>query len=129
MTTKLTPVFCESAPAAAASYSHAMKANNLIYTSGQIPMTSDNKLVEGSIADKAEQVIQNIKDVLEASNSSLDRIIKVNIFLADIKNFAEFNTVYAKYFTTHKPARSCVAVAALPLGVDMEVEVVAAERD
>lgn len=92
-------------------------------------MTSDNKLVEGSIADKAEQVIQNIKDVLAASNSSLDRIIKVNIFLADIKYFAEFNSVYAKYFTTHKPARSCVAVAALPLNVDMEVEIIAAERD
>ena len=92
-------------------------------------MTPDNKLVEGSIADKAEQVIQNIKNVLEASNSSLDRVVKVNIFLADINHFAEFNSVYAKYFNTHKPARSCVAVAALPLGVDMEMEAIAAERD
>lgn len=129
MVTTLTPVICESAPAAAASYSHAMKVNNLIFLSGQIPVTPDNKLVEGSIADKAEQVIQNIKNVLEASNSSLDRVVKVNIFLADINHFAEFNSIYAKYFNTHKPARSCVAVAALPLGVDMEMEAIAAERD
>lgn len=129
MVTTLTPVICESAPAAAASYSHAMKVNNLIFLSGQIPVTPDNKLVEGSIADKAEQVIQNIKNVLEASNSSLDRVVKVNIFLADINHFAEFNSVYAKYFNTHKPARSCFAVAALPLGVDMEMEAIAAERD
>lgn len=121
MVTTLTPVICESAPAAAASYSHAMKVNNLIFLSGQIPVTPDNKLVEGSIADKAEQVIQNIKNVLEASNSSLDRVVKVNIFLADINHFAEFNSVYAKYFNTHKPARSCVAVAALPLGVDLSL--------
>ncbi|CAI6628484.1 ANM_collapsed_G0015280.mRNA.1.CDS.1 [Saccharomyces cerevisiae] len=77
MVTTLTPVICESAPAAAASYSHAMKVNNLIFLSGQIPVTPDNKLVEGSIADKAEQVIQNIKNVLEASNSSLDRVVKL----------------------------------------------------
>ena len=129
MVTTLTPVICESAPAAAASYSHAMKVNNLIFLSGQIPVTPDNKLVEGSIADKAEQVIQNIKNVLEASNSSLDRVVKVNIVLADINHFADLNSVYAKYFNTHKPARSCVAVAALPLGVDMEMEAIAAERD
>ncbi|CCD25292.1 putative isoleucine biosynthesis protein HMF1 NDAI_0E04750 [Naumovozyma dairenensis CBS 421] len=127
--TTLTPINCSEAPSAAASYSHAMKANNLIFLSGQIPLTSDNKPVEGSIADKAEQVIQNVKKVLEASNSSLERIIKVNIFLADINSFAEFNTVYAKYFNVHKPARSCVAVAALPLNADLEMEVIAAENE
>lgn len=92
-------------------------------------MTAENKPVEGSIADKAEQVIQNIKNVLEASNSSLEKIVKVNIFLADINSFAEFNTVYAKYFNVHKPARSCVAVAALPLNADLEMEVIAVEND
>ncbi|CCC70394.1 hypothetical protein NCAS_0E03240 [Naumovozyma castellii] len=127
--TTLTPVTCKNAPSAAASYSHAMKANNLIFLSGQIPMTAENKPVEGSIADKAEQVIQNIKNVLEASNSSLEKIVKVNIFLADINSFAEFNTVYAKYFNVHKPARSCVAVAALPLNADLEMEVIAVEND
>ena len=124
---KLTPVISANAPPAAASYSHAMKVNNLIYVSGQIPYTKDNKPVEGSISDKAEQVIQNVQNILKDSNSDLNRIVKVNIFLADMNNFAEFNKVYAKYFNVHKPARSCVAVAALPLGVDLEIEVIATE--
>ena len=124
---KLTPVISANAPPAAASYSHAMKVNNLIYVSGQIPYTKDNNPVEGSISDKAEQVIQNVQNILKDSNSDLNRIVKVNIFLADMNNFAEFNKVYAKYFNVHKPARSCVAVAALPLGVDLEMEVIATE--
>ncbi|EDO17709.1 hypothetical protein Kpol_1033p12 [Vanderwaltozyma polyspora DSM 70294] len=127
--TTLTPVSTKSAPPAAASYSQAMKANNLIFVSGQIPYTPENKPVEGSISDKAEQVFSNVTNILEASNSSLDRVIKVNVFLKDIKNFQEFNSVYAKYFNVHKPARSCVAVAALPLNVDLEMEVIAAEKD
>lgn len=126
---KLTPVITKNAPPAAASYSHAMKANNFIYVSGQIPYTPGNKPIEGSIADKAEQVIQNVKNILIESNSDLDHIVKANIFLADMGNFAEFNKVYAKYFSVHKPARSCVAVQALPLGVDLEMEVIAVEKD
>lgn len=125
----LTPVATKNAPPAAASYSQAMKANNLIFVSGQIPYTPENKPVEGSIADKAEQVFKNVRNILEASDSSFDRVIKVNVFLADINNFAEFNKVYAKYFSTHKPARSCVAVAALPLNVDLEMEVIATENE
>lgn len=126
---KLTPVIAKNAPPAAASYSHAMKANNFIYVSGQIPYTPENKPIEGSITDKAEQVIQNVKNILVESNSDLDHIVKANIFLADMNNFAEFNKVYAKYFSVHKPARSCVAVQALPLGVDLEMEVIAVEKD
>ncbi|CCD22413.1 isoleucine biosynthesis protein MMF1 NDAI_0A02550 [Naumovozyma dairenensis CBS 421] len=126
--TTLTPVTTKLAPPAAASYSQAMKANNFVYVSGQIPYTPENKPVEGSISDKAEQVFQNVRNILEASNSSLDKIVKVNVFLADINNFKEFNGVYAKYFNTHKPARSCVAVKALPLNVDLEVEVIAVEK-
>lgn len=126
---QLTPINASDAPSAAASYSHAMKAGQFIYLSGQIALTTDNKLVQGSITDKAEQVIQNIKTVLAASNSSLERVVKVNIFLTDINDFAEFNKVYAKYFNDHKPARSCVAVAALPLGADLEIEVVAVEKE
>ena len=125
----LTPINPPGAPAAAASYSLAVKAGDFIYLSGQVPLTPDNKLLKGSISEQAEQVIQNINTVLAASNSSLERIVKVNIFLADINNFAEFNQVYAKYFSEHKPARSCVAVAALPLGADLEIEVVAVENE
>ncbi|SCU82696.1 LANO_0B07228g1_1 [Lachancea nothofagi CBS 11611] len=125
----LTPVFTKLSPPAAASYSQAMKMNNMVFVSGQIPYTAENKPVEGSISDKAEQVIQNISNILKEANSGLNKIVKVNIFLADIKDFAEFNGVYAKYFNTHKPARSCVAVSALPLNVDLEMEVIAVEND
>ncbi|CAL9734328.1 protein Mmf1p, mitochondrial [Monosporozyma servazzii] len=127
--TTLTPVATKNAPPAAASYSQAMKVNNLVFVSGQIPYTSENKPVEGTITQKADQVFQNIKAILEASNSSMDKIVKVNVFLADINYFKEFNGLYAKYFNVHKPARSCVAVKSLPLNVDLEVEVIAAERD
>lgn len=127
--TTLTPVATKSAPPAAASYSQAMKANNLLFVSGQIPFTPDNKKVEGTIADKTEQVFANVKNILAAGNSSLERVVKVNVFLADINNFDEFNKVYAKYFNKHLPARSCVAVAALPKGVDLEMEVIATELD
>lgn len=83
-----------------------------------------------SIAEQAEQVIQNVSNILDASNSSLQHIVKANIFLTDMNaQFAEFNSVYAKYFNEHKPARSCVAVKELPLGVALEMEVVAVEQD
>lgn len=127
--TTLTPVATKNAPPPAAAYSQAMKANNLVFVSGQIPYTPDNKPVEGSIADKSEQVFKNVRNILEASNSSFERVVKVNVFLADMNNFAEFNKVYIKYFNSHKPARSCVAVAALPLNVDLEMEVIAAENE
>lgn len=103
-----------------------------IYVSGQIPYTPDNKPLPASatIADYAEQAIQNVSNILEASNSSLNHIVKANIFLTDMgAQFGEFNKVYAKYFSEHKPARSCVAVKELPLGVPLEIEVVAIEKD
>lgn len=100
--------------------------------SGQIPYTADNKPLPGtpSIAEQTEQIIQNVRNILEASNSSLNHVVKVNAFLTDMAaQFGEFNSVYAKYFNEHKPARSCVAVKELPLGVALEVEVVAVEQD
>lgn len=103
-----------------------------IYVSGQIPYTPENKPLSSnpSIAEQAEQVIQNVSNILEASNSSLNHIVKANVFLTDMDSqFAEFNGVYAKYFNVHKPARSCVAVKQLPLGVELEMEVVAVEKD
>lgn len=106
--------------------------SGFIYVSGQIPYTPENKPLPqpASIADQAEQVIQNVANILEASNSSLKHIVKANIFLTDMQaQFGEFNKVYAKYFNDHKPARSCVAVKELPLGVDLEMEVVAVEKD
>lgn len=128
MSSKVTPVMSKNAPPAAASYSHAMKANGFIYVSGQIPYTPDGKPIEGDIQAKADQVIKNALAIVEDSNSKLENIVKVNIFLKDMSNFGKFNEVYSKYFNVHKPARSCVAVADLPLGVDVEMELIAVEN-
>ena len=106
-----------------------MKAGDFIYLSGQIALTPENKPVGGPIGQRAKQIMENIKSVLADCNSSLERVVKVNIFLTDINDFAEFNKVYGEYFNTHKPARSCVAVAALPLGETVEVEVIAVENE
>lgn len=103
-----------------------------MYVSGQIPYTADNKPLQkdATIAQQAEQVIQNVSNILDAANSSLKHVIKANVFLTDMPTqFAEFNSVYTKYFNEHKPARSCVAVKQLPLGVALEMEVVAVEQD
>lgn len=128
MSSKVTPVISKRAPPAAASYSHAIKANGFIYVSGQIPYTPDGKPIEGDIQAKADQVIKNALAIVEDSNSKLENIVKVNIFLKDMNNFGKFNEVYSKYFNDHKPARSCVAVAELPLGVDVEMELIAVEN-
>ncbi|KAG0660090.1 Protein hmf1 [Maudiozyma exigua] len=129
MAVKLTPINSSKSPAPAAPYSHAMKAGDFIYLSGQIALTPENKPVGGPIAQRATQIMENIKSVLADCNSSLERVVKVNIFLTDINDFAEFNKVYGSYFNTHKPARSCVAVAALPLNETVEVEVIAVENE
>ena len=118
-------VFTEKAPAAIGPYSQAMKTGNLLYTSGQIPIDPATGNVEaGDILGQTEQVMQNLQAVLEAAGTSFDKVVKTLCFLTDMGNFAAFNEVYAKYFTS-KPARSCVAVSALPKGVLVEVELIA----
>lgn len=118
-------IFTEKAPAAIGPYSQAMKVGNLLYTSGQIPIDPATGNVEAQdITGQTEQVMQNLKAVLEAAGSGFDKAVKTLCFLTDMGNFAAFNEVYAKYFTS-KPARSCVAVSALPKGVLVEVEVIA----
>lgn len=118
-------VFTDKAPAAIGPYSQAMKIGNLVYTSGQIPIDPATGEVAGTdITAQTEQVMQNLAAVLEAAGSGFDHAVKTLCFLTDMGNFAAFNAVYAKYFT-EKPARSCVAVSALPKGVLVEVEVIA----
>ena len=122
---KMEKIFTEKAPAAIGPYSQAMKVGNLLYTSGQIPIDPATGNVEAAdITGQTEQVMQNLKAVLEAADSGFDKAVKTLCFLTDMGNFAAFNEVYAKYFTS-KPARSCVAVSALPKGVLVEVEVIA----
>ena len=115
----------DRAPAAIGPYSQAIVHGDLVFTSGQIPLDPvTGNVVLGGIAEQTEQVMQNLAAVLEAAGSSFDRAIKTTCFLADMSDFAAFNEVYAKYFTS-APARSCVAVKTLPRGVLVEVEVVA----
>lgn len=115
----------DKAPAAIGPYSQAMVVNNLVYTSGQIPINPASGEVEAvGIEAQTEQVMKNLGAVLEAAGSSYEKAVKTTCFLVDMNDFAAFNGVYAKYFTG-KPARSCVAVKTLPKGVLCEVEVIA----
>ena len=115
----------EKAPAAIGPYSQAIISGNLVYTSGQIPLSPiDGSIVGNNIREQTEAVIKNIKEVLLSAGSSLEHVVKTTCFLSDIKNFAEFNEVYAAHFTG-KPARSFVEVSALPKNVLVEIEVIA----
>ena len=113
------------APAAIGPYSQAMTSGSLIYTSGQIPIVPETgEFVQGGIEAQTEQVIKNLAAVLEAAGSDLTKVVKTTCFLQNMSDFAAFNGVYEKHFTG-KPARSCVAAAALPKGAQVEIEVIA----
>lgn len=113
------------APAAIGPYSQAMLVDKMLYTSGQIAIIPETgEIAEGDIKVQAEQVMKNLGAVLEEAGASFENAIKTTCFLADMDDFAVFNEVYGKYFTT-KPARSCVAVKTLPKNVLCEVEVIA----
>ena len=113
------------APAAIGPYSQAMTVGNLVFTSGQIGINPESGNIEASdVVGQTEQVMKNLGEVLAAAGASFDNTVKTTCFLADIADFAAFNEVYGKYFTS-KPARSCVAVKALPKGALVEVEVIA----
>ncbi len=118
-------VSTNNAPNAIGPYSQAVKANGFLFTSGQIAINPATNAVEAeTIEEQAEQVCKNLKAVCEAAGTSLDKTVKTVCFLADINDFAAFNEVYGRYFTA-KPARSCVAVKALPKAVLCEVELIA----
>ena len=114
-----------NAPEAIGPYSQAVKVGNLLFTSGQIAIDpATNTFTPGTIEAETERVCQNLKAILEAAGTDFDHVIKTTCFLSDMGNFAAFNAVYGTYFTG-KPARSCVAAAALPKGALVEVEVIA----
>ena len=118
-------VYTEKAPAAIGPYSQAIIHGDVVFTSGQIPINPASGNVEADgITAQTEQVMKNLGEVLSAAGASFESAIKTTCFLADMGDFAAFNEVYAKYFTS-KPARSCVAVKTLPKGVLVEVEVIA----
>jgi len=114
----------KNAPGAIGPYSQAYVANGFVFASGQIPVNPADGTVSEGIAAQAEQSCRNVKAIVEAAGSSMDRVVKTTCSLADMADFAAFNEVYAKYFTS-RPARSCVAVKDLPKGVLCEVEAIA----
>ena len=115
----------KNAPQAIGPYSQAVKAGNLMFISGQIPLdpeTSD--LVSQSIEDQAKQVLENVKSICEAAGCSLDDIVKISIFLTDLSNFAVVNDMMKEYFSEPYPARATVEGSGLPLGVNVEIEAI-----
>ena len=125
----LKKITTEKAPAAIGPYSQAIAAGNFLFASGQIPINPESGEVEAEgIEAQAEQVMKNVGAILEAAGTDYVNVVKTTCFLADMADFAAFNGVYEKYFT-EKPARSCVAVKALPKNVLCEVEVIAALED
>lgn len=114
----------DKAPGAIGPYSQGFLTNGFVYTSGQIPVNPADGTIPEGIAAQAEQSCKNVGAILEAGGSGFDKVVKTTCFLADIADFAAFNEVYAKFFTS-KPARSCVAVKDLPKGVLCEVEAIA----
>lgn len=116
----------ENAPAAVGAYSQGIIANGFVFTAGQIPLIpGTSSLREGGIAAQTRQSMNNVKGVLEAAGSGLDKVVKTTVFLADIEDFAAFNAVYAEFFPNNPPARSTVQAGGLPVGALVEIEAVA----
>lgn len=114
------------APAAIGPYSQAVLVNGMIFTSGVIPIDPEtNTLVEGDVTVQARQAIGNLKNLIEASGSSMDKVVKTTVFIKDMNDFGKINDIYKDFFTSDFPARSCVEVARLPKDVLIEIEAIA----
>jgi len=121
-----TVISTDQAPAAVGPYSQAIIAGEFVFTAGQIPMDpATGRLVEGDIQEQTRQVLSNVKAVLQAAGTSLDKVVKVTVFLQDMGDFKAMNEVYAEFFIQAPPARSAIQAAALPLGVGVEIEAIA----
>ena len=114
----------DKAPAAIGPYSQAKVVNGFVFTSGQIPVNPSTGEIAQGISEQTKQSCENVKALLEAAGSDMSKVVKTVCFLSDIANFAAFNEVYAKYFTS-SPARSCVAVKDIPKGCLVEIEAIA----
>ena len=115
----------EKAPAAVGPYVHAVKAGNIVFTSGQLGLIPETGELAEGVEAQAEQALKNLAAVLEAAGMTLQNVVKTTVFLADINDFGKINAIYANYFTGDAPARSCVQAAALPKGGLFEIEAIA----
>jgi len=120
-------ILSTAAPQPVSAYSQAIQSGQLLFLAGQIPLDpATGKVVSGTIAEETERVIDNLRAVLSAAGATLENVVKTTVYLTNMADFAAFNAVYARHFTKDPPARTTVAVAALPLGVRVEVEAIAA---
>ena len=125
----VTAISTDRAPKAIGPYSQAVRANGFLFLSGQIPLDPETgELVRGTIDEEAGRVFRNLGAVLEAAGSGFDKVVRTTVFLVDLADFAAMNAVYARQFSEPYPARTTVAVAALPLGARIEIELVARRR-
>ena len=121
-------IHASGAPAAVGPYVHAVEANGLIFTSGQLGLIPETGELPEGVEAQAHQSLKNLAAVLEAAGSSLGHVVKTNVFLDDINDFAKVNDVYAQYFQGEPPARSCVQAAKLPKGGLVEIEAIAVKN-
>lgn len=118
-------IHTENAPAAIGPYSQAVDLGNVVFTSGQIPVDPATGNIPADVKEQARQSLQNVKAILEAAGSGMDKVIKTTVFISDMAQFAAINEVYTTFFTEPYPARSCVEVAKLPKDVMVEIEAIA----
>ena len=119
-------IVTKKAPESVGPYSQAIKASNMIFTSGQLHINPENgELIKDDIQAQTRQSLENVKAILEEGGATLEEVVKVTIFMTDISKFSLVNEIYSQYFSNHKPARSCVGVKELPLGGEIEIEAVA----
>lgn len=118
-------VSTNQAPAAIGPYSQGVIVNQMFYSSGQIPLTPEGEIVSGGVVEQTHQVFRNLQAVLEEAGATLETVVKTTVFIKNMDDFATINEVYGSYFSSHKPARSCVEVARLPKDVLLEIEVIA----
>jgi 2-iminobutanoate/2-iminopropanoate deaminase len=115
-----------NAPQAIGPYSQAVVAGNMIYTSGQIPINpATGEVKSGDITEQTRQALDNLKNIITAAGSSMDKVVKTTVFIKDMNDFAAINKIYAEYFTGTYPARSCIEVSRLPKDVRIEIEAIA----
>ncbi|MDO5713629.1 MAG: RidA family protein [Tissierellia bacterium] len=115
----------EKAPAAVGPYSQGVQVGDLVFTSGQLPADPGTGELKTEIKEATKQSLENVKAILEEAGTTMDKVVKVMIFVKNMDDFADVNEVYGEYFSDHKPARACVEVAALPKGAVVEIEAIA----
>lgn len=122
----LTTISTKKAPAAVGPYSQAIEAGGFVYVSGQLPMDPESgELLTGSVKEQTRKSLENAQAILEEAGTSFENVVKTTVFLNNMDDFSDMNEVYAEFFSDHKPARAAVEVAKLPLGADVEIQMVA----